>query len=135
MTDEIIEIPSAEKLSQPGSRGFTIHPTFLNRLGRMSEAERSRLPFLPPRNGSTQERGLVLYRTPEQMFNSSRKNNGMESDDEDDDTARRFQVLPDDYDDTAMMVEDEGDADVVPMSDIEVDGSGITEEVDSMELG
>ncbi|KAJ9125520.1 hypothetical protein QFC22_000481 [Naganishia vaughanmartiniae] len=134
-TDEIIEIPSAEKLSQPGSRGFTIHPTFLNQLGRMSEAERSRLPFLPSRHRSTQERGLVLYRTPEQIFRGARKSNAMESDDEDDATADRFQVLPDDYDDADMMVEEDGDVDVVPMSDIEVDGSGITEEVDSMEIG
>ncbi|KAJ9109196.1 hypothetical protein QFC21_000525 [Naganishia friedmannii] len=133
--DEIIEIPSAEKLSQPGSRGFTIHPTFLNQLGRMSDAERCRLPFLPSRNGSTQERGLVLYRTPGQICNGARNSNGMESDDEDDDTSDRFQVLPDDYDDAEMMVEEDGDADVVPMSDIEVDGSGITEEVDSMEIG
>lgn len=134
-TDEIIEIPSVEKLSQPGSRGFTIHPTLLNRLGRMNEAERSRLPFLPSRNGSTPERGLILYRTPDQIFNSTRKRNGMESDDEDDDSSDRFQVLPDDYDDAEMAVEDEEDVDVVPMSDIEVDGSGITEEVDSMEIG
>jgi hypothetical protein len=59
----------------------------------------------------------------------------MESDDEDDDSSDRFQVLPDDYDDAEMAVEDDEDVDVVPMSDIEVDGSGITEEVDSMEIG
>jgi hypothetical protein len=101
----------------------------------MNEAERSRLPFLPSRNGSTPERGLILYRTPDQIFNSTRKRNGMESDDEDDDSSDRFQVLPDDYDDAEMAVEDDEDVDVVPMSDIEVDGSGITEEVDSMEIG
>ncbi|KAJ9100097.1 hypothetical protein QFC19_005777 [Naganishia cerealis] len=133
--DEIIEIPSADKLTQPGTRGFTIHPTFLNRLGRMSEEERRRLPFIPPRSNPTQERGLVLYRTPGRLFNGVRKNNGIESDDDEEDDTTRFQVLPDDYGDADMMVEDEGDTGVTAMSDIEVDGSGITEEVDSMEIG
>lgn len=56
----------------------------------------------------------------------------MESDDEED-TADRFQLLPDDQDGEMMAVEpDDG---VAGMEDVEVDQSGIMEDVDSMEIG
>lgn len=135
-TDEIIELPPADRLTQPGSRGFTIHPTLLNRLNRMSGGadQGSRMPFRKvPDYGQTQERGLILYRTPGRTFNGvGRRPGGMESDDEED-TADRFQLLPDDQDGEMMAVEpDDG---VAGMEDVEVDQSGIMEDVDSMEIG
>jgi hypothetical protein len=131
--DTIIEIPPVDRLTQPGNRGFTIHPTLLSRLNRMSEADRSRLPFLPSKPGSrgTEERGLILYRTPGRTFNGvSRREEEMDSDDED---SARFQVLPDEEAD-GMEVEIEGEG-VAAMSDVEVERSGIMEDVDSMEIG
>jgi hypothetical protein len=123
-----------DRLTQPGNRGFTIHPTLLSRLNRMSEADRSRLPFLPSKSGSrgTEERGLILYRTPGRTFNGvPRPEEEMDSDDED---SARFQVLPDEEEADAMEVEIEGDG-VAAMSDVEVERSGIMEDVDSMEIG
>jgi hypothetical protein len=135
-TDEIIELPPADRLTQPGSRGFTIHPTLLNRLNRMSGGadQASRLPFPKvPGYGPTQERGLILYRTPGRTFDGvGRRQGGMESDDEED-TADRFQLLPDDQDGEMMAVE--GEDGVAGMEDVEVDESGIMEDVDSMEIG
>lgn len=62
----------------------------------------------------------------------------MESDDEDEDAADRFQVLSEDggvNGDAEMMVEQDQDDGVAGMEDVEVDQSGIMEEVDSMEIG
>ncbi|GHJ85341.1 hypothetical protein NliqN6_1743 [Naganishia liquefaciens] len=133
-TDEIIEIPSSDQLTQPGSRGFTIHPTLLNRLNRMTEAERSRLPFGPGRYPRTEERGLILYRTPGETLNGVTRTGEMDSDDDDGD---RFQVLPDEeaMSTDGMEVEPEPDGGMAAMSDVEVDQSGIMEDVDSMEIG
>lgn len=132
--DEIIEIPPSDRLTQPGNRGFTIHPTLLNRLNRMTEAERSRLPFAPGKYGQTQERGLILYRTPGQTFNDVTRSGEMNPDDDDGD---RFQVLPDEeaMSTDGMEVEPEPDEGMAAMSDVEVDQSGIMEDVDSMEIG
>lgn len=123
-----------DRLTQPGHRGFTIHPTLLNRLNRMTEAERSRLPFVPGKYGRTEERGLILYRTPGRTFNGIKRNEEMDSDDDDD---GRFQVLPDEeaMSTDGMEVEPEADDGVAAMDDVEVDQSGIMEDVDSMEIG
>lgn len=134
--DSVIEIPPADRLTQPGTRGFTIHPTLLSRLNRMSEADRSRLPFLPGKSsgGRTEERGLILYRTPGRTFNGIPPPEEMDSDEED---SGRFQVLPDEEEAMStdgMEVENEGEGPVA-MSDVEVERSGIMEDVDSMEIG
>lgn len=88
------------------------------------------MPFPPPPfGGQTQERGLILYRTPGRTFDGIRPPAGVESDDDEED-AGRFQLLEDDPVEE-MSVEDG----VAGMEDVELEQSGIMEDVDSMEIG